>query len=78
MNCVHVASKQTVHVELQVPDLKTKVSWKTAPGLMKIHYQKLSTTCLAIGQRQTTTPHYEISTMWDMKPRMTLKRLLNC
>jgi hypothetical protein len=37
---------------------------------MKIHYQKLSTTCLANGQRQTTMLHYGISTMQEMKPRM--------
>jgi len=26
-------------------------------------------TCSANGQRQTTTPNYIISTMWEVKPR---------
>ena len=29
------------------------------------------TTCWANGQRQTATPNYEMSTMWETKPRTT-------
>ena len=29
----------------------------------------MDTTCVVKGQRQTTTLIYEISTMWEMKPR---------
>ena len=31
----------------------------------------MDTTCSANGQRQITTLNYEISTMWETKPRMT-------
>jgi hypothetical protein len=31
----------------------------------------MDTICVVKGQRQTTTLIYEISTMWEMKPRKT-------
>ena len=31
----------------------------------------MDTTCSANGQRQTATLNYEISTMWETKPRTT-------
>ena len=31
----------------------------------------MDTTCSANGQRQTATLNYEISAMWEMKPRTT-------
>jgi len=37
----------------------------------------MDTICLANGQRQTATLNYEISTMWETKPRMTSQKNVN-
>jgi hypothetical protein len=45
------------------------------PAVQKIrHYRNKNISCSENGQRQTAALHYKISTMWEMKPRMTPQR----
>jgi len=50
---------------------------KINPVIKKTQHYIKAARCLANGQKQTATLNYEISNMWETKPRTTLQRRLD-